>query len=166
MIGYDRESEIKLEEYLVYLCRLAEKRFCDCQDIDMLVQDTLAVLVLKLDRGEEVKHPKAFLSAVLKNKYNAWLRERYKNELLEYTDDTVCESRDDIADPDQAELQRDEYEAVRREIGRLVRIYREVTVLHYVHGRSVEEISRELGIPRGTVLSRLSSARDQIREGL
>lgn len=63
-------------------------------------------------------------------------------------------------------LQREEYASVRREIGRLISLYREVVVRHYVHGQSVEQIAEALSIPRGTVLSRLSAARSQIKEGL
>ena len=37
---------------------------------------------------------------------------------------------------------------------------------YYVHGHSVEQIAKELHISAGTVKSRLSSARGQIKEGL
>ena len=162
MIGFDKEFEKQCDEYLEYLYRLAEKQYQDCAEIDTLVQDTLAVLLVKIRKGETIDYPKGFLSAVLKNKYNAWLREKYKAELVEYSDGAINE----FEEKEEAERKTEEYESVRREIGRLIRIYREVTVRHYVHGQSVEEISKELGIPRGTVLSRLSTARDQIREGL
>ena len=39
-----------------------------------------------------------------------------------------------LAQTEKAERKTEEYEAVRREIGRLIGIYREVTVRHYVHG--------------------------------
>ena len=45
----------------------------------------------------------------------------------------------------------------------MVAIYREVTVRHYIHGHSVDKIAQDLGIPRGTVLSRLSKAREQVK---
>ncbi len=160
---YDEEL---WQEYLAYLYRVAEKNYGSCTDIDSLVQDTLTVMIVKLADGERIEHPKGFLSAVLKNKYNSWLREKYKAEIVEFSEYTVNEARDELALLDEEIRKNEEYEAVRREIGRLIRIYREVTVRHYVHGHSVDRISSELGIPRGTVLSRLASARDQIREGI
>ena len=166
MIESNMEFEKQCGEYLEYLYRLAERYYGDCSDIDSLVQDTLAALIVKMDRNELVDYPKGFLSAVLKNKYNAWLRGKYRAEIVEYSDGVSSQTYNDIDEKEENELLSEEYEAVRREIGRLIRIYREVTVRHYVHGQSVEQISQELGIPRGTVLSRLSAARDQIKEGI
>ena len=166
MIEFDGTFEKRCGEYLDYLYRLSEKRYSDCPDVDALVQDALTALFMKIRKGETVEQPKGYLSAVLKNKYNAWLREKYKGESVEYTDGAATESDRDLAGREEAERKTAEYEAVRREIGRLIRIYREVTVRHYVHGQTVDQIAKELGIPRGTVLSRLSKARDQIKEGL
>ena len=166
MIGSDKAFEKRCGEYLAYLYRLAEKQYNDCPDIDTLVQDTLTALMMKRGKGETIAYPKGFLSAVLKNKYNAWLREKYRAAYVAYSDGVLLETDYDFEESNDAERKNEEYEAVRREIGRLIRIYREVTVRHYVHGQTVDQISKELGIPRGTVLSRLSTARDQIKEGL
>ena len=166
MIGFGNDFEKQCGEYLEYLYHLAEKRYNDCPDIDALVQDTLTALIVKISLGESIDYPKGFLSAVLKNKYNAWLREKYRAEYVEYSDGAISETCNEIGEKEEAERRTEEYEAVRREIGRLIRIYREVIVRHYVHGQPVEQIAGELGIPRGTVLSRLSAARDQIKEGL
>jgi len=166
VIGSNKDFEQQCGEYLEYLYGLANKHYNDCADIDSLVQDTLTVLIVKVSKGESVEHTKGFLSAVLKNKYNAWLREKYKARLVEFSDGNITEAYDCFAEKEEIEQQSDEYESVRREIGRLISIYREVTVRHYVHGQSVDQIAKELGIPRGTVLSRLSTARDQIKEGL
>lgn len=166
MIGFGNDFEKQCGEYLEYLYHLAEKRYNDCPDIDALVQDTLTALIVKISLGKSIEYPKGFLSAVLKNKYNAWLREKYRAEYVEYSDGAISGTYNEIEEKEEAERKTEEYEAVRREIGRLIRIYREVIVRHYVHGQPVEQIAGELGIPRGTVLSRLSAARDQIKEGL
>jgi RNA polymerase sigma-70 factor (ECF subfamily) len=166
MIGFNKDFEQQCGEYLEYLYRLAEKQYNDCPDIDTLVQDTLTAFIIKNSKGENIDYPKGFLSAVLKNKYNAWLREKYKAEYMEYFDSNISETCDELAEKEEAERKSEEYESVRREIGRLILIYREVTVSHYVHGHTVDQIAKDLGIPRGTVLSRLSAARDQIKEGL
>ena len=166
MIGFGKDFEQQCGEYLEYLYHLAGKRYNDCPDIDNFVQDTLTTLIVKISLGKSIEYPKGFLSAVLKNKYNAWLREKYKAEYVEYSDGAISGTYNEIEEKEEAERKTEEYEAVRREIGRLIRIYREVIVRHYVHGQPVEQIAGELGIPRGTVLSRLSAARDQIKEGL
>lgn len=166
MIGFDKDFEKQYGEYLSYLYGLAEKNYSDCSDIDTLVQDTLTIMILKISKGEFIAYRKGFLSAVLKNKYNTWLREKYKNKLVRYNDCFISDTYDYIEEKEAEERQIEEYASVRREIGRLIRIYREVTVRHYVHGQSVAQIAKALDLPRGTVLSRLSSAREQIKEGL
>ena len=166
MIKLDKDFEQACGEHLAYLYSLVEYRYRDCREPDALVQDTLAALVCKVGRGERVAHPKGFLSTVMKNKYNARLREQYRAQLLEYTDGIVG-LEDSMLEEVEEKAERDaEYEAVRREVGRLIYIYREVAVRHYFHGQSVDAIAAELKIPRGTVLSRLSAAREQIREGI
>ena len=57
-----------------------------------------------------------------------------------------------------------EAEAVRKAIGRLAAIYREVVYRHYMKGQGVEEIASALGVPVGTVKSRLSHGRGQMKE--
>lgn len=166
MIKFDKDFEKQCGEYLEYLYYLAEKRYNDCPDIDTLVQDTLTALIVKINLSKSIEYPKGFLSAVLKNKYNAWLREKYRAEYVEYSDGAISDTYNEIEEKEETWRRTEEYEAVRREIGRLICIYREVIVRHYVHGQPVEQIAGELGIPRGTVLSRLSAARDQIKEGL
>jgi len=163
---FDKDFERQCEEYLSYLYGQAEHLYSDCTDLDALVQDTLMVLVVKLYKGETVEHPKSFLSVVLKNKYNGWLREKYKKDVAEYCDESIQNSCNMIEEMERVEQQAEEYAVVRREIGRLIKIYREVTVRHYVHGQTVDQIAMELRLPRGTVLSRLSTARNQIKDGL
>ena len=52
------------------------------------------------------------------------------------------------------------------ELGRLPEKYRESVVLCYLEGLSTEAAARRLGCPQGTILSRLSRAREQLRKRL
>src|SRR5207248_4346115 len=52
------------------------------------------------------------------------------------------------------------------EIGRLPEHYRRPFVLCYLEGRTNEDAARQLGCPKGTVLSRLARARKRLAEGL
>lgn len=166
MVGFEDDFDKQCGEYLDYLYGLAERLYSDCTDLDALVQDTIMALIVKRFQGETVEYPKGFLAAVLKNQYNGWLRRKYKDKLVEYGDIENSYVSFGQSESESALLLCEEYESVRREIGRLISLYREVVVRHYVHGQSVEQISEALGIPRGTVLSRLSVGRSQIREGL
>ena len=103
MIGFDKDFEKQCGEYLEYLYHLAEKRYNDCPDIDTLVQDTLTALIVKISLGKSIEYPKGFLSAVLKNKYNAWLREKYKAEYVEYSDDAISGTCNEIEEKEEVE---------------------------------------------------------------
>ncbi len=52
------------------------------------------------------------------------------------------------------------------ELGRLAQKYRAPLVLFYFEGKTTEEVARQLGCPKGTVLSRLARGRDQLRHRL
>ncbi len=166
MSGSNIALEKEYEEYLLYLYELAARKYGDCPEADALVQETLIVLFVKQKQGIEIAYKRGFLAAVLKNKYNEWLRKKYRNKLISFDGYDVADERFDFLEIEEETLRSEEYTAVRREIGRLIKIYREVTVRHYVHGQSVEKIASELGISVGTVKSRLSSAREQIKEGI
>lgn len=70
--------------------------------------------------------------------------------------------------PDPAEqLERREVQRwVRHAVGRLEPPFRAVVELWDLEGRSYEEIARVLGLPTGTVKSRLNRARTRLREHL
>jgi RNA polymerase sigma-70 factor (ECF subfamily) len=69
---------------------------------------------------------------------------------------------DPAADVDWADLRP----VLDEEIGRLPARYRVPFVLCYLQGRTNEEAARLLGCPKGTVLSRLAWARQQLRSRL
>jgi RNA polymerase sigma factor (sigma-70 family) len=52
------------------------------------------------------------------------------------------------------------------EVRRLPAKYRDAVVLFYLSGHTTEEAARQLGCPRGTVLSRLAWARERLRQRL
>ncbi len=153
-------SEKRWEELLNYTYETACRLYGDDPDVDMLVQETLLALIKKEQADEHIEYPKGFLATVLRNKHNDQLRRKYRDNIVTY------DLPQDLAAEEPEEDLSDEHESVRREISRLLKIYREVTVRHYMHGQPVEQIARELGVPKGTVLSRLSAARRQIKGGL
>jgi RNA polymerase sigma factor (sigma-70 family) len=68
-------------------------------------------------------------------------------------------------EPD-AVLWRDLRPVLDEEVGRLPQKYRLPVVLCYLSGLTTDEAARQLGVPRGTVLSRLAWARQRLRARL
>lgn len=69
----------------------------------------------------------------------------------------------EIVNPGILLEQREEREQVQRALGSLKPEYREILVMKYVQGHCYKEIADILGIPRGTVMSRLYYARMALR---
>lgn len=72
---------------------------------------------------------------------------------------------EDIPDFKEEQADAPSDDEIRREVAYLSGKYREVIVRHYLNGEKVQNIADKLGIPKGTVLSRLSTGREQIRKG-
>lgn len=69
-------------------------------------------------------------------------------------------------DPAADAERRDFRRALDREVSRLPEKYRAVFVLCCLEGKTNDEAAEQLGCPRGTVLSRLSRARERLRQRL
>ena len=68
--------------------------------------------------------------------------------------------------PEQAMVASDKSDAVRRAVDSLGEDHKLAVTMHYMEGMEVEAIAEVLGIPRGTVMSRLSRAREILRRKL
>jgi len=73
------------------------------------------------------------------------------------------ENLSDDIDPEEALLESELKKSVHAAVSKLSQPLREVVVLHYFEGLSVGEIAKVLGVPVGTVLSRLARAREALR---
>lgn len=66
-------------------------------------------------------------------------------------------------EPEDAALARASREELAAMVGQLSPLHREVIVLAFVHGLSYEEMARSIGVPIGTIKSRLSNAKTALR---
>lgn len=69
-------------------------------------------------------------------------------------------------DPDDLVLASENAEALTSAIGELAPLHREALILTFVHGLSYQEIAEVLGVPMGTVKSRLFAAKRALRARL
>src|SRR6516162_5442143 len=69
-------------------------------------------------------------------------------------------------DPAVAVMGRELRLVLDEELGRLAEKYRAPLVLFYLEGKTTEQVARQLGCPKGTVLSRLARGRDRLRRRL
>ena len=117
-------------------------------------------------RGGEEGSARAWLLAIVRNTAYSW-RHRAGGGRDE-TEFDETEHSGAIADrnPEATMLRQDARESFRRMLDRLPPEFREVIVLREIQGLSYKEIGEVAGVPVGTVMSRLSRARDRLAEAL
>jgi len=148
----------KLEENIPSLRRYAWSLMRQSSDADDLVQDCL---VRALDRIETVRAEgdlRPWLFAIMHNLYvSRWRRMKHRPEVA--ASDVEAELAMPPSQPASTEMR-----LALRGLAQLPEDQRRVILLVAVEGFQYDEVARMLGIPIGTVMSRLSRARDKLRE--
>lgn len=121
----------------------------DCCDV---VQETLLLAYKRLHTLKEDRYFKTWLFRILINQCNTM---RSKQKRLVSIDDEALQN---ISDTSQG------YGELYLCIDSLKENFRQIIILHYINGYSVSEIAQLLGIPSGTVKSRLYKAREELRK--
>lgn len=155
------EQKYDLSEYVDRLYSAAVKKTRDTGIAEDIAQETLLAALLQLKRGKQPENLWAWLLTILSHKYCDWLREKYNRPQISFETYPFEIAEETVPDDDSEE----KLEVIRRELGYLARIHREVLVRFYMHGHTLERISRDLQIPVGTVKSRLNIGREHIRKG-
>ncbi len=152
----------EINQYYDYLIRLATSKCNSQNDAEDLVGDTMLAAFAYLHKGGTIEYPKTWLTNTLYHKHNDNLRKKYRAPIMVCLDEGV-----DIAKAEDEEYFTSEEAAkVRKELNHLSFIMREVLIRFYFGNQSVSDIAEGLGIPEGTVKSRLSAGRTQMKKGL
>lgn len=152
------------DEAYLDLTRYAYTRARNKDEADEVVSDTVLSWVQDVRAGKTIENLAGYLRTVFERRFSDYLRRKYRREVELSDDGTILNHVPDDSDPEELSRSVREAEAVRKALGRLAAIYREVVYRHYMKGQGVEEIARALGVPVGTVKSRLSDGRGQMKE--
>jgi RNA polymerase sigma-70 factor, ECF subfamily len=113
-------------------------------------------------RGDDAR---AWLLTIVRNYCYTWLRDRAGRATVPFSDDETTEIADAHATDDLV-LQSSESERIHAAVDALPTELREVIVLRELNELSYKEISEVVGVPMGTVMSRLSRARNRLAAAL
>lgn len=157
-----------VEPEIPVLLRVAQNLVGSPSDAEDLVQETLIRAYRALE-GFDGRHPRAWLLTILRHTASN-LRRRTRPDLVESWDvvpdprPAFGANRPKAADDTVVDqmLEAD----VEAALSSLDVKFRQVIILVDVHGLTYAECSQALGIPVGTVMSRLSRARDRMRKHL
>lgn len=136
-------------------------------DAEDLVQDTLIRAYRAIDRFDGA-HPRAWLLTILRHTHLN--RVRVRSAVLLADGDGVADTLDRLGSPAPAAEEvvvSEMFEGVVAEaLAELPEKHRQVVQLVDIEGMSYQEAADAIGIPRGTVMSRLHRARARIRSRL
>lgn len=154
------EFEEAYHNLLAYAMRYCADRY----EAEEVVSDTILSYVQDVRAGKQIRSLTGYLYTVFANRHKDHLRRKYKNPTVS-DDGTLLElipDDDAILSAEEAQRRQDEM-AVRRALGRLAYLHREVLYRHYMKGQRVDLIAAELGIPEGTVKWRLHEGRGKLK---
>ncbi len=154
-------TQYDITPYIDKLYAAAFHKARDSFAAEELVQETCLAALQALARGKEPANLQAWLFAILSNKHCDRLRKLYNEPQISFDSFPQELPAETPEEDDTAE----KLEHIRRELGYLAKTHREVMVRYYMRGESVNTIAKALGIPAGTVKSRLHTGRNDIRKG-
>ncbi|HEX5501277.1 MAG TPA: sigma-70 family RNA polymerase sigma factor [Thermomicrobiales bacterium] len=173
----ERRERLEAEAltYLDALYRTALRLSRNPQDAEDLVQETYLNAFRALDRFEEGTNLRAWLFRILNNAFISHYRRRKRRPSSSLDDVSDFYLYDHLVDipgaspaesPEQEVLNRIGDEAILGALEELPVEFRQVELLADVEGFAYREIADILGIPIGTVMSRLYRARRRLQKVL
>ena len=164
---FEREALVLLPDVARFALSLTRNE----PDADDLVQDTFLIAYERWHQFQPGSECRAWLFTICRNRF---YRVRHRVDREEATEDPELEAlaaaalhagakRDGVADAFSRQTVLD---AVNAAIGELLPVYRDVAILVDVEDQTYESASIVLGVPIGTVRSRLFRARRLLQEKL
>src|ERR1700682_856464 len=138
--------------------RWLTKNDADAEDV---VQDAYvrALRFFSSLRGEDAR---AWLLTIVRNTWYGRFPRRAGGTVMTVVEEDGDNRADGSLDPEAQLIQHQTVEHVRRALETLPTDFREVLVLRELEGLSYKEIAAIVGIPVGTVMSRLARARERL----
>lgn len=166
------ESLVRHFEGMVYSFALQSLR--RREDAEDATQEVFLKLWRTLGTWRDEASVKTYIMRIARNTVIDMIRRRnsHPTDSLTVEDDDGEESQLDIADTDTSSnpaadyARREQIEEVRRAIDKLPTDHREIIILRDINGLSYAEIAETTGLDPGTVRSRLSRARNNLKEFL
>jgi len=142
--------------------RWLTKNEADAEDV---VQDAYvrALRFFSSLRGEDAR---AWLLTIVRNTWYGRFPRRAGGGVMIVADEDPDSRADGSPDPEAQLIQQQTVDEVRRALEALPADFREALVLRELEGLSYKEIAAIVGIPLGTVMSRLARARERLADVL
>ncbi len=130
-------------------------------DAEDIVQESYLRALASFESFQYGNNGRAWLLKIVRNTWHTWIRKNRPREIVS-DPDSAEEAVAAVLDPEATLIKEANSEQVRQGIEELSSVYREVLILRELEGLSYKEISSIIDAPLGTVMSRLSRAREEL----
>lgn len=130
----------------------------DAQDV---VQEAVLRAIRHID-GFRHGDPRAWLLTIVRNCSYTWHKQHRRDRTNVPLSDASALNVEDSQTADDATIRASDSELIRMAVDKLPSDLREVLVLRELNDLSYREIAEIVGVPMGTVMSRLSRAREKL----
>ena len=134
-------------------------------DAGDVVQESM-VRAMKYFGGYRGGDSRAWILAIVRNTSYSWLQRQRSSIVTFGLDEDLDFHRVDHSTPETLALSREFSQRVQAALYSLPLEFREVIVLRELEGLAYKEISQVVGVPIGTVMSRLARGRERLQESL
>jgi RNA polymerase sigma-70 factor (ECF subfamily) len=164
--GDDHAFRIIVETYQRAIYRIAYRYSLDQEGAFDLAQEIFLHVHRMLDRYDSSRPFEPWFFRVATNFSINWIRKKRPQEVsLDAFEADITPAVDESSPGEQVERE-EEAALIREAVAGLPEPYREIVVLRYLEGITLEEVGGILELPEGTVKNRLFRARELLRQRL
>jgi RNA polymerase sigma factor (sigma-70 family) len=135
------------------------------QDAEDVVQEAY-LRAFRFFSGFHGGNSRTWLLTIVRNTCYSWLEKNRTQERAATFDEQVHTDIVESQDPETLLFRKADAQSLQQALEELPTTFREVLVLVEMEGLSYKQVAEMLGIPVGTVMSRLARARRRLREYL
>ncbi len=148
-----------VEEFMPAMKHYAIRLTRNGDSADELVQETILKVLNRPENTDQAENPKAYLMRTMYNQFIDQTRSAKRRPSVPI-DDMEFEA------PDTDQASRMTAKQIVKAMAALPRDFADILSRHAEQNQTYAEISRDLGIPIGTVMSRINRARASLRQSL
>jgi RNA polymerase sigma-70 factor (ECF subfamily) len=156
------------QRHIQYLYNVALRYTANRYDAEEIVQETLLVAFRKFWQLKDETKVKGWLFTILRNIFLKSVKNNKKFSASEYDDGRdyldVLETAVEQIDLQAAYEKKVESEQVQTILSKLSEKYKSPLILYYMEDMSYQQIGDTLGLPIGTVMSRLSRGKQLLKK--
>ncbi len=166
MSGAGKIAEDFVNEYMEKIFYFCLKKTGNNYDAEDLSQDIALCILSQINLGVVPENFQAYVWKIARNRYAKWADKKNKTSKLTCDDDIEAIDLPSDEDIGKSFVHEEELALLRRELAFASSEYRNLLVAYYIQEKSIKDISFALSLPEGTVKSRLSRARNILKEGM